>query len=244
MWAPGSSEARQRELDHRRAAEDKLLQLNSTLEQQVQERSLQLERHAEMLRQTQKMESIGQLTGGIAHDFSNLLQVVMGNLEVIRRTVPAEFGRVLKSVDVAMNSARAGAALTQRLLAFARRKPLNPRPLNVNVLLGGLGDLLNRSLGETIHVEIVAGAGLWRIEADASELESALLNLAVNARDAMPNGGKITLETANSYLDDRYAVQHEGIKPGQYVSISMTDTDWPRLFVPRRSLPSCVAARL
>ena len=218
------SEARQRELDHRRAAEDKLLQLNSTLEQQVQERTLQLERHAEMLRQTQKMESIGQLTGGIAHDFSNLLQVIMGNLEVIRRTVPAEFGRVLKSVDVAMNSSRAGAALTQRLLAFARRKPLNPRPLNVNVLLGGLADLLNRSLGETIHVEIVAGAGLWRIEADASELESALLNLAVNARDAMPNGGKITLETANSYLDERYAVQHDGISPGQYVSISMTDT--------------------
>ena len=218
------SEAQQREIDRRRAAERDLRRLNSRLEEQVKERTRQLESHAEMLRQTQKMESIGQLTGGIAHDFSNLLQVIVGNLELIRRTVPAEFGRVLKAVDIAMNSARTGAALTQRLLAFARRKPLAPKPLNVNVLLGGLADLLNRSLGETIEVEIVAGAGLWRVEADASELESALLNLAVNARDAMPLGGKITLETANAYLDDRYVLPHADVPPGQYVSISMTDT--------------------
>jgi PAS domain S-box-containing protein len=218
------ADARQRELEQRRAAEDALRQLNATLEEQVQERTRQLERNAAALRQSQKMEAVGQLTGGIAHDFNNLLQVIVGNLELIRRTVPAEFGRALKAADIAMNGARAGAALTQRLLAFARRQPLDPKPLNINVLMSGLSELLHRTLGENIHVETVLGAGLWQVEADATELESALLNLAVNARDAMPEGGKLTIETANAHVDERYAAQSPGLTAGQYVLVSVSDT--------------------
>lgn len=217
-------DARLRELEQRRAAEEALRQLNATLEDQVRERTLQLERSAEALRHSQKLESVGQLTGGIAHDFNNLLQVIVGNLELIRRTTPPEFVRTNNAVSAALNSARAGASLTQRLLAFARRQPLDPRPLNANVLVSGVSELLHRTLGETIHVETVLAAGLWRIEADATELESALLNLAVNARDAMPEGGKLTIETANAELDERYAQRFPDVRPGHYVLLAVSDT--------------------
>jgi PAS domain S-box-containing protein len=217
-------EMRQRELEQRRAAERALRELNATLEQQIEARTRELERTAEAMRQSQKLEALGQLTGGIAHDFNNLLQVIVGNLELIRRTVPPELARIRRAADVAMNSARTGASLTQRLLAFARRQPLDPRPLNINVLVSGMSDMLHRTLGETIDVQTVLGAGLWRVEADAAELENALLNLAVNARDAMPEGGRLTIETANAHLDERYVGPLPDLKPGQYVMVSVTDT--------------------
>ncbi len=212
-----------RELAERRRAEEALRELNATLEQQVAERTAQLEKNAEALRQAQKMEAVGQLTGGLAHDFNNLLQTIMGNLEVVRRAA-ADPGRVAWAANNAMNGARRAASLTQRLLAFSRRQPLDPKPLEVNALVSGLSELLHRTLGETIAVETVLGAGVWRVEADASELESALLNLALNARDAMAEGGKLTIETANAHIDDAYVASHVELVPGQYVLVSVTDT--------------------
>ena len=183
----------------------------------------------ERLRQAQKMETIGQLTGGIAHDFNNLLTVVLGNLETVQRNVDglvadAAGSRIRRAADNATRGAQRAAALTQRLLAFARRQPLDPKPLNVNRLVGGMSELISRTLGEHIAVETVCGAGLWWTLADPNELENALLNLAVNARDAMPGGGKLTIETANAYLDDVYALGQTEIVPGQYVNIAVTDT--------------------
>ena len=212
-----------RELAERRRAEEALRELNATLEQQVAERTAQLEKNAEALRQAQKMEAVGQLTGGLAHDFNNLLQTIMGNLEVVRRAA-ADPGRVAWAANNAMNGARRAASLTQRLLAFARRQPLDPKPLDVNAMVSGLSDLLHRTLGETIAVETVLGAGVWRVEADSNELESALLNLALNARDAMPEGGKLTIETANAHIDENYVASHVELVPGQYVLLSVTDT--------------------
>jgi CheY-like chemotaxis protein len=170
------------------------------------------------------MEAVGQLTGGIAHDFNNLLQVVVGNLEILQRNLPEDAGRLRRSADNAMKGARRAATLTQRLLAFSRRQPLDPKPIDVNALVSGMSDLLHRSLGETVAVETVVAAGLWRVEADANQLENAVLNLAVNARDAMPEGGKLTIETANTMLDEAYARAHAEVRPGQYVVISVSDT--------------------
>jgi PAS domain S-box-containing protein len=214
----------QRELQERRRAEEALRQLNATLEDQVAERTRELERNAEVLRQSQKMEAIGQLTGGVAHDFNNLLQVIVGNLEVIRRSAPPDGGRLLRAANAAMKGARRAAALTQRLLAFARRQPLAPKPIDANALVQGMSDLLHRSLGETVEIETVLGAGLWRVEADPGELENALLNLAVNARDAMPDGGRLTIETANAHIDEAYAAAHAEVLPGRYVVLSVSDT--------------------
>jgi PAS domain S-box-containing protein len=212
------------ELAERRRAEEALRQLNATLEEQVAERTAQLQRNAEALRQSQKMEAVGQLTGGVAHDFNNLLQTIIGNLEILRRTSPADSARFTRAVNSAMNGARRAASLTQRLLAFARRQPLDPRPLDVNALVSGLSDLLHRTLGETIALETVLGAGLWRTEADANELESTLLNLAVNARDAMDAGGSLTIETANTHIDENYVANHAEVSVGQYVVVSVSDT--------------------
>ena len=183
----------------------------------------------ERLRQAQKMETIGQLTGGVAHDFNNLLTVVLGNLETVQRNVDALAGdaagsRIRRAAENATRGAQRAAALTQRLLAFARRQPLDPKPLNVNRLVTGMSELITRTLGEHIAVETVCGAGLWWTLADPNELENALLNLAVNARDAMPEGGKLTIETGNAYLDDGYARGQAEITPGQYVNIAVTDT--------------------
>jgi PAS domain S-box-containing protein len=218
------AQAAQREISERKKAQEALQQLNATLEQQVVERTEQLRRQEEALRQSQKMEAIGQLTGGVAHDFNNLLQVIVGNLETLQRNLPAESARLVRAARNAMTAAQRAASLTQRLLAFSRRQPLDPKPIDVNVLVNGMTEMIHRSLGETIAVETVAGAGLWRIEADPNELEAAILNLAVNARDAMPNGGKLTLETANAYIDEAYVMAHREVVPGQYVVISVTDT--------------------
>ncbi|MEF7616174.1 ATP-binding protein [Aquincola sp. MAHUQ-54] len=208
----------------RRAAEQALRNLNERLEQEVQQRTQELERNAEALRQSQKMEAIGQLTGGVAHDFNNLLQVIIGNLEMVRRNAPADAARLIRAANTAMNGARRAAALTQRLLAFARRQPLAPKALDINVLVHGLSELLHRTLGETIALETVLSAGLWRVEADPTELENAVLNLAVNARDAMAEGGRLTIETANAYVDEAYAAQHAEVAVGQYVVLSVSDT--------------------
>jgi CheY-like chemotaxis protein len=169
------------------------------------------------------------LTGGIAHDFNNILHVILGNLEALQRLAAAgsdrpgtaEFDRFVAN---AVRGAERAATLTQRLLAFGRRQPLSPTALDVNRLVAGMSDLLRRTLGETIGVETVLGGGLWRTIADANQLESALLNLAVNARDAMPTGGKMTIETANTYLDEAYAAAHQEVQAGQYVMVAVSDT--------------------
>lgn len=218
------AQAAQKEIAERARAEEALRNLNANLEREVADRTQQLRANEEALRQAQKMEAIGQLTGGVAHDFNNILQVIVGNLELIRRLVPADAGRIQRSAEQALNGARQASSLTQRLLAFSRRQPLDPKPVDVNSLVNGMAELLNRSLGETISVETVRGAGLWKIEADASALESAILNLAVNARDAMPEGGRLTIETTNAYVDEAYAVSHAEVVPGQYVLISVSDT--------------------
>lgn len=174
------------------------------------------------IRQTQRIEAVGQLTGGIAHDFNNLLTVISGNLQMAIRQIPDGKPRVM--LENAQRGAARAAELTRRMLAFSRKQALNPKPIDVNRLVSTMSEMLVRVLGETIVIETVRGAGLWEIEADITELESALLNLAVNARDAMPNGGKLTIETANAYLDENYSEAVQGLKTGQYVLIAVTDT--------------------
>jgi signal transduction histidine kinase/CheY-like chemotaxis protein len=176
------------------------------------------------VRQLQKMEAIGQLTGGVAHDFNNMLAVIMSAITLVKKRIKSGSGDVEGLLDGAYDGAERAARLTQRLLAFSRQQPLDPQAINPNTFVSGMTDLLVRTLGETIVVETVLGGGLWRTHADASQLENAILNLAVNARDAMPEGGKLTLETANVDLDDAYARANIDVKPGQYVMIAVTDT--------------------
>ena len=214
----------QREIAARTRAQEALRELNENLEREIAERTQQLRTNEEALRQAQKMEAVGQLTGGVAHDFNNILQVIVGNLELIRRLAPADAGQLRRAADKALNGAQQASSLTQRLLAFSRRQPLDPKLVDVNSLVGGMSELLTRSLGETIAVESVRGAGLWKVEVDPNALESAILNLAVNARDAMPQGGRLTIETVNAYIDEAYAAAHAEVRPGQYVAISVSDT--------------------
>jgi PAS domain S-box-containing protein len=218
------SENVQRELEERKRAEVALRELNATLEQQISERTRQIEAQADALRQSHKMEAVGHLTGGVAHDFNNLLQVIMANLELIRRSLPPDASRALRAVNTAVNGAKGAAALTQRLLAFARRQPLDPKPINLNLLVNGMSDLLHRTLGEPIDIETVLAAGIWQTEADANQLENTIINLAVNSRDAMPEGGRLTIETANSRIDEAYASANPDATPGQYVMLSVSDT--------------------
>ncbi len=178
----------------------------------------------ESLRQSQKLEAIGHLTGGVAHDFNNLLTIIIGNLEGLQRQFTEADVKIKRRLENAMHGAQRAATLTKRLLAFSRQQPLTPSPIDVNRLMNGLSDFLQRALGEEISLEVVGSGGVWPVEADASELESALVNLAVNARDAMPAGGKLTVETSNSYLDEAYCRQHADVKPGQYVQISVSDS--------------------
>ena len=218
------AQAVQRELNERKRAEDALRDLNNSLEQQIAERTEQLHRNEEALRQAQKMEAVGQLTGGVAHDFNNLLQIIIGNLEMLQRGLGAESTRLQRAAANAMNGARRAAAVTQRLLAFSRRQPLHPKPIDVNALVNGMSHLIHRTLGEMVAVETVLGAGLWRVEADPNELEAAILNLALNSRDAMPRGGRLTIETANAHIDSTYAEAHIEVATGQYVAVSVSDT--------------------
>jgi signal transduction histidine kinase/CheY-like chemotaxis protein len=211
------------------AAEDNLTLLNEQLEQRVTERTDALERQVaerrraeDQVRQLQKIESVGQLTGGIAHDFNNMLAVVIGSLEIARRRKDDPV-RVASCIGNAEEAAKRAAQLTNRLLAFSRQQPLSPQVLDANKLVSGMSDLLMRTLGETIWVNTVLGGDLWRTFADVGQVENAILNLAVNARDAMPEGGILTIETANADLDDLYASQNAEVQPGQYVLISVTD---------------------
>ena len=176
------------------------------------------------VRQLQKMESIGQLTGGIAHDFNNMLAVVLGSLEMAKHRIGREQDKVEACIDNAVEGARRAAQLTSRLLAFSRQQPLEPQPLDANKLVGGISELLRRTIGEQFRVETVLAGGLWRAHADPAQLESAILNLCVNARDAMPDGGRLTIETANGHLDDAYVAAHQEVTAGQYVVVSVTDT--------------------
>jgi PAS domain S-box-containing protein len=176
------------------------------------------------LRQSQKMETVGQLTGGVAHDFNNLLQIVTGNLDILQRNLPGDQPRLTRAAEAAMNGAQRAAVLTQRLLAFSRRQPLAPERVDPNRLIAGMSDLLHRTLGEIVEVETVQGARIWPVEVDANQLENAILNLAINARDAMPQGGKLTIETANTHLDSHYAARDAEVAPGQYVLVSVSDT--------------------
>nr|WP_236960209.1 hybrid sensor histidine kinase/response regulator [Methylobacterium durans] len=179
----------------------------------------------EALRQAQKMEAVGQLTGGIAHDFNNLLTGIVGSLDLMQtRIAQGRTDAIEKYAKAAMSSANRAAALTHRLLAFARRQPLDPKPVDANTLVTSLEDLLRRTIGEAISLEIVTAGGLWLTLCDPHQLESAILNLAINARDAMPDGGKLTIETCNTHLDRAYAKLHPGVAPGQYVCICVTDT--------------------
>ncbi len=213
-----------RELEQRRKAEASLKALNETLEQRVASEVEERSKAEEALRQAQKMEAVGQLTGGVAHDFNNLLTIIIGGLETVRRAKPAETARVQRAVDMALQGAQRAASLTSRLLAFSRRQPLAPRPIELNVLVRDMTELLHRTLGEHIELEGVLAPRLWPIEADQNQLESALINLAVNARDAMQEGGKLTIETANTALDESYAAIDAEVKPGQYVAISVSDS--------------------
>ena len=177
------------------------------------------------LRQSQKMEAVGQLTGGIAHDFNNLLQGITGSLDLVqKRLSQGRTGELDRFITGAMTSANRASALTHRLLAFSRRQPLDPRPVGANTLVASMEDLLRRTLGEKVDLELVLSGGLWPTLCDPNQLENAVLNLAINARDAMPDGGKLTIETCNAHLDSAYAAQSREVRPGQYVCICVTDT--------------------
>jgi signal transduction histidine kinase len=177
------------------------------------------------LRQSQKMEAVGQLTGGIAHDFNNMLAVIMSSVTLIRKRLEKGDSNIHPLLDAAMDASSRAARLTQRLLAFSRQQPLAPEPLDPNRFLSGLTELLQRSLGEAIHIETVLAGGVWKVHADSSQLENAILNLSVNARDAMKTGGRLTLETANISLDDTYVRSNVDAPPaGQYVMIAVSDS--------------------
>jgi len=188
------------------------------------EAALELAAAQEALRQSQKMEAVGQLTGGIAHDFNNMLAVVIGSLELLGRRLAPDDARALRYVEAATDAARRAALLTQRLLAFSRQQPLQPAPIEVNKLVGSMSDLLRHSIGADIRLETILAGGLWRTFADPNQLENVVLNLAINARDAMPGGGRLTIETQNADLDDRYVSAHPGLAAGHYVLIAITDT--------------------
>jgi PAS domain S-box-containing protein len=206
-------------------AEAALRELNESLERRVEEAVAEREKTEEALRQAQKMEAVGQLTGGIAHDFNNLLTGVIGSLDMMqRRIAKGETDRIERYATAAMTSANRAAALTHRLLAFSRRQPLDPKPVNANRLVTGMEELLRRTIGEAIRLEIVTAGGLWQTLCDPHQLESAILNLAINARDAMQDGGQLTIETCNAHLDNAYAAQQREVKPGQYICICVTDT--------------------
>lgn len=202
------------------SAQSDLRAVNAALSAEAAQR----EQLAEQLRQSQKMEAIGQLTGGLAHDFNNMLAIVIGSINLAKRRLSTDPAETLRYLDGALEGAEHAATLTHRLLAFSRRQPLAPEPLDPNKMVSSMAEMLRRTLGEDVRLEAVLAGGLWRAFADPSQLETTILNLALNARDAMPDGGKLTVETSNAYLDEEYAAREVGIPPGQYVLIAVTDT--------------------
>jgi len=199
---------------------DQLLKSNELLAQQISRR----ETAEAQLRQAQKMEAIGNLSGGIAHDFNNMLGVMAGSLDLIRRRIAANDFRIERYINAAQEAAKRAGALTQRLLAFARQQPLEPKVVDANRTISTMSELLRSTLGEQVRIETISAGGLWTLEADANQLENAILNVAINARDAMLEGGKLTIETANTFLDDNYVTQHSEITSGQYVMIAISDS--------------------
>ena len=225
------------DVTERKRAQAHLQAFAQTLEDEVKERNRELEAEnqarrkvEEALRQAQKMEAVGQLTGGVAHDFNNLLTIIQGGLDMIGRQVrsldnsPA-VARIVRGKDMALEGVRRAATLTSRLLAFARQQPLDPEPIDVNRLVSSVCEFVRRPLGEVVSLETVLAGGLWPAYADVNQLENALVNLALNARDAMPEGGKVTIETANCHLDEAYVrALTEPVAAGQYVMIAVADT--------------------
>jgi PAS domain S-box-containing protein len=212
------------DIEDQKIAAQTLADLNATLEERVSQRTSQLMQVEEALRQSQKMEAVGQLTGGIAHDFNNLLQGILGALDIVKRRIAeGRIGDLDRFLNGALDSANRAATLTHRLLAFSRRQPVDPRPLDLNQLIGTVEELLRRSLGENIDLRVAAGEDLWLVRCDGNQLENALLNLAINARDAMPNGGTVTIDTANVMFDARQARRHD-VSPGDYVCMRVRDT--------------------
>ncbi|MGA9700445.1 response regulator [Pseudomonas sp.] len=196
-----------------------------TLEQQVEERTAQLRSNEEALRQSQKMEAVGQLTGGIAHDFNNMLTGIIGSLELLRRRVSrGKLDDLDSLIDLGVTSANRAAGLTHRLLAFSRRQSLDSKPVQINELVTSMGELLQRSINESITLEMRLTDQLWTAEADPNQLESALLNLVINARDAMPSGGSLIVETTNRHLDSVFTAAYGTLTPGDYVELSVSDT--------------------
>jgi signal transduction histidine kinase len=228
--AADSAAALREALAHSARLNAELRALNDTLEERVREEIAERMKAEDALRQAQKMEAIGQLTGGVAHDFNNLLTVIIGGLDAIGRHLAASSealdpARLRRNRDMALQAAQRAATLTARLLAFSRRQPLDPQPVEPDRLVRGMTDMLRSTLGETVVLETVSTPGLWTAQADPSELEHALLNLAVNARDAMPDGGKLTIETGNVFLDEEYLKSvAEPVQPGQYVMVAVSDT--------------------
>ena len=212
------------DLTERKRAEHALMELNETLETRVSERTADLLAAQGALRQAQKMEAVGQLTGGLAHDFNNLLTGISGSLEMMQiRIAQGRTADVERYVSAAQGAAKRAAALTHRLLAFSRHQTLAPKPTSVNQLVCGMEELIRRTAGPAIKLETVHAAGLWPSLIDPSQLENAILNLCINARDAMPDGGTITIETGNRWMDQRMA-QQRGLEPGQYISLCVSDT--------------------
>ena len=217
-------EARDRLIDLSES-ELRLQRTLETLEQQVEERTAQLRHNEDALRQSQKMEAVGQLTGGIAHDFNNMLTGIIGSLELLRRRVSrGKLDDLDSLIDLGVTSANRAAGLTHRLLAFSRRQSLDSKPVEINQLVTAMGELLQRSINESIALDMRLTDTLWTAEADPNQLESALLNLVLNARDAMPNGGSLSVETSNRHLDSVFTAAYGTLKPGDYVELSVSDT--------------------
>ena len=212
-----------KDVTQRRRAENELRQLNETLEARVLDEIAERRAAEVALQQAQKMESIGKLTGGVAHDFNNLLQVISGNLQLLQRDLIGN-ERAERRISNAMAGVMRGAKLASQLLAFGRRQPLEPKVVNIGRLVVGMEELLRRSIGEAIEIETVVSGGLWNAFADPTQIENAVLNLAINSRDAMDGAGKLTIEVRNADLDRSYAAANPEIQPGQYVMLAVSDT--------------------